>query len=159
METNQNQQVPETGQDQIAEYHDNIKHIELEGYQKRVKKARNALFLAAALILIAEVVVCIISAIEFDAFIITLITVIVGVFVALGLWTKKKPYTAIVLGIIWFVAYIIFVAVVNGYIGGAAGVFKAIFSGFIWKIIIFVALIRPLKDAKELQREKQEKTI
>ena len=157
METNQDK--PEETQDQIAAYHSDIRQIELEGYELGVKKARNALFWAAGIILVGEVVGYISSGADFEPIAVGIIGLIVGVFIALALWTKKKPYTAIVTGIICFIVYILFLAVVNGYVDGAVGVLKALFGGIIVKVLIFVALIRPLKDAKELQRVKEEKTI
>jgi len=157
MEENQKQLPEEKSQDQIAEYHADIQQIELEGYELGVKKARNALFWAAGLILLGEVIGYARSGAEIEPIGIAIIAVIVGVFIALAIWTKKKPYTAIVLGIIAFCAYIIFVVAINGYVGGAEAAGKALISGFLVKILIFVALIRPLNDARELQKVKEEK--
>ena len=155
METNQ--EKPEEVQDQIATYHADINQIHLEGYEIGVRKARNALFWAAGLILLGEVIVYARSGLEIDAIGVSIIAVIVGTFIGLALWTKKKPYTAIVSGIIAFILYILFVAIANGYVEGAMGVIKGLFGGFIVKILIFIALIRPLSDAKELQKAKEEK--
>lgn len=157
MEANQDKLQDENVQDQIADYHADINLIELEGYELRVKKARNALFWAAGLILLGEVIVYARSGMEVDPIGIGIIVLIVGTFIALALWTKKKPYTAIVSGIIAFILYILLIVVLNGYAEGAEGVFKALVGGFIVKILIFVALFRPLQDAKELQRIKGEK--
>lgn len=44
MKLNQNKPHEEIQQDQIADYHADIRQIELEGYELGVKKARNALF-------------------------------------------------------------------------------------------------------------------
>lgn len=159
METNTPTPEQEPVQDLIADYHADINQIELEGYELRVKKARNALFWAAGLILLGEVLVYARSGAELDMYGVAIITVIVGTFIGLALWTKKKPYTAIVSGIIAFILYILLVVVVNGYAEGAAGVFKALFSGIIVKVLIFVALIRPLQDARELQKLKEEREI
>jgi hypothetical protein len=146
-------------QDQIADYHADINQIHLEGYELGVRKARNALFWAAGLILLGEVITYAMSGLEIEPIGITFIVVVVGTFIGLALWTKKKPYTAIVSGIIAFTLYILLVATLNGYAEGAIGVIKGLFGGFIVKILIFVALIRPLSDAKELQRAKEEKAI
>lgn len=159
METNTPNPEQEPVQDLIADYHADINQIELEGYELRVKKARNALFWAAGLILLGEILVYVRSGDELDMYGVAIITVIVGTFIGLALWTKKKPYTAIVAGIIAFILYILLVVVVNGYAEGAAGVLKALFSGILVKVLIFVALIRPLQDAKELQKLKEEREI
>ena len=146
-------------QDQITEYHADIRQIELEGYELGVKKARNALFWAAGLILLGEIITYARSAGEGEALGIAIIILIVGTFFGLALWTKKKPYTAIVMGIVAFIVYILLVVVINGIADGAEGVLKALFGGIIVKVLILVALIRPLKDAKLLQDVKEEKTI
>ena len=159
MEINQDKPQEENIQDQIADYHADINQIELEGYELRVKKARNALFWAAGLILAGEVFVYVRTGAEVEPIGVSIIAVIVGTFIALALWTKKKPYTAILSGIIAFILYILLVTVINGYADGAEGVFKALFGGILVKILIFVALIRPLQDAKELQKIKEEKEI
>jgi hypothetical protein len=156
METNQ--EKPETVQDQIADYHADINQIHLEGYELRVKKARNALFWAAGLILLGEIIGYARSGAEVEPIGISIIAVIVGTFIGLALWTKTKPYTAIVSGLIAFILYILLIAIINGYVEGALGVLKGLFGGFIVKILIFVALIRPLSDAKELQKAKEERS-
>ncbi len=157
METNTDHSKEEPVQDQIAEYHADINQIQLEGYALRVRKARNALFWAAALIFVAEVVVYASSAAELDPLAISFIVIVSSAFVALGLWTKKRPFTAIVSGLILFILYILLVAIVNGYAEGAIGVIKGLFGGWIFKILIFVALIKHLQDAKELQKALDEK--
>lgn len=159
METNTPNPEQEPVQDLIADYHADINQIELEGYELRVKKARNALFWAAGLILLGEILVYARSGAELDIYGVAIVTLIVGTFIGLALWTKKKPYTAIISGIIAFVLYILLVVVLNGYAEGAAGVLKALFSGILVKVLIFVALIRPLQDAKELQKLKEEREI
>jgi hypothetical protein len=75
----------------------------------------------------------------------------VGSFIALAFWTKKKPYTAIVGGIVLFILYIVFHVAINAIFDGGLGAFKSLVSGWWIKIIVFVALFKPLKDAKELQ--------
>jgi hypothetical protein len=157
METEQNLPGEEAPVHQIAEYHDDIRNIELEGYELGVKKARNALFIAGGLILVSEAIGYIRAIDEFEPIGFAIIGAIVAVFIGLGLWTKKKPYTAIILGLVAFILYIALVAVVNGYLDGAEGAIKGLFGGFLFKIFILVALIRPLKDAKELQQAKEEK--
>ena len=145
--------------DVIANHLDELKQIELEGYELAVKKARNALFWTAGLIFFWEMygMYQLFKAIEPVTFTIALI--IAGIFVALAFWTKKKPYTALVSGIAAFVIYILLAVVLNGLATGAEGVAKALISGIIIKIVIFVALIRPLQDAKELQRAKDQKAL
>lgn len=155
------QQPEETNPDLIASYHDDIRQVELEGYETGVRKARNALFIAAGLILLQEfiAIATLPAGLEIDPIMYLYIGIIVGIFIALAFWTKKKPFTAIVLGLIAFTSYIILVAVVNGYVDGAGGFIKGLIGGWIFKVFIFAALIRPLSDAKALQQAKEEKKI
>jgi hypothetical protein len=149
--------IPEPTEDtvnQIADYHDEIRQIELEGYELTVKKARNALFWAAGLVSLGEIIGYARSGIEPDLLGIIIVAVIVAAFIMLALWTKKRPYTAIIMGIVVFCLYILLNVIAFAYIEGATGILKGIFGGIIVKILILVALIRPLKDAKELQNAK-----
>jgi len=156
METNQGNPPEEIQQNQIAEYHDDIKQIELEGYELGVRKARNALFWSAAIILVWQVIAVAIAGVDFSMEVFLIIAPFVIGFVLLGIWTKYKPYTAIVIGIILFFAYWAMLVYLNVSYGGIA-ILKAIISGWLIKLIILVNLFRPLKDAKELQKAKDEK--
>jgi hypothetical protein len=140
----------------IADYADEIKQIELEGYERVVKKARNALFWTAGLLLISEIFTSFRDGYELTIYVIATIIVEVGIFIALAWWTKKKPYTAIVTGIVFFAGLQLFSAIVLGMAEGATGVFKLLFSGIIVKIIILVTLFRAVGDAKELQQAREE---
>jgi hypothetical protein len=155
METNK----PEAGNtaaenNDITDYLSDVQQIEKEGYQLGVKKARNALFWAAGLLFLGEII-AMARAGFFDPASTALGAVISGIFIALAFWTKKKPYTAIVTGLIVFIAYWLFVIVANGILDGAEGVGKAIIGGIIIRIIIIVNLVRSLQDAKELQQAMQ----
>ena len=136
----------------IADYANEIKQIELEGSERVVKKARNALFWTAGLLLLSEILSSFTDGYELTAYLIATIIVEVGIFIALALWTKKKPYTAIVTGIAVFAGLQLFSAIVLGMTEGASGVLKILFSGIIVKVIILVTLFRALGDAKELQQ-------
>ena len=141
--------------DSIAGYHDEIAHIHQEGMELGVKKARNALFWTGGLILFWEVLNFVRAGVTPDPIYMVILGVVVGAFIALGFWTKKRPYTAIVLGIILFFAYWLAVVLLFYFFDGSAtNIFKALISGIIVKIIIIVTLFRALPDAKELQQIK-----
>ena len=67
------------------------------------------------------------------------------IFFFLGLWTKRKPYDAIITGIVVYSILII---------GNAIFEPATILQGLIFKIVIFVLLITALSNAKEVQRWK-----
>ncbi|MCP9752202.1 hypothetical protein [Ferruginibacter sp. HRS2-29] len=154
METNQ--QDPQPPQDLIADYHADIRQIEIEGYELGVKKARNALFWAGGLFFAGEMIAMYRSLQEFNWIVFVIALVEAGLFIALGLYTRKKPYTAIVLGLILFIGLILLGAVFSFIEGGTENILRAIFGGILVKILILLALIRPLKEAKELQTIKGE---
>ena len=154
METNTNEDL--SSGDQITDYHADITQIEREGYEAVVKKARNALFWAAALIFAGEMIAMFSKLGVFDITVFGIAVFEAAIFIGLALWTRKKPYTAIICGLCAFILFIILSVVVNGYTDGAEGALKAVFGGIIVKVLILLALIRPLKDARELQRMNEE---
>ncbi|MGG9972029.1 hypothetical protein ACQ33O_09575 [Ferruginibacter sp. SUN002] len=149
--TNTNEQT----QDQIADYAEEIKKINMEGSERVVKKARNALFWTAGLLLLGEILSIFLNKLEVDVVLVGVIVVEVGAFIALALLTKTKPYTAVVSGLILFIGIQLLAAVAYGYAGGIEGVLKTLSSGIIVKVIILVNLFRAIGDAKELQQEKE----
>ncbi|HEX2629313.1 MAG TPA: hypothetical protein VHM26_09880, partial [Chitinophagaceae bacterium] len=88
---------------------------------------------------------------EFNIGVFIIILIEVSIFIALGIWTKKKPYTAILTGLIIFTIMII-ISVYNGSEAGTQGLARSLTSGVLIKLIIFVTLIKAVNDAKELQK-------
>jgi len=141
--------------DVIADHLDTLKQIEIEGYELGVKKARNALFWAGGLILLWELLACFRATGTIDSYTLTFALIIAGIFVGLALWTRKKPYTAVISGIIAFILYKLLVVYANSENG--VSVFAALFSGIFVTVLVFVALFRALPDAKKLQQAKEER--
>ena len=154
METDQ-PVIPQEDTD-ITAYHDHIRDSELMQFEAGVKKARNALFWAGGLIFLGEMIAMARAQNGFDPYIFGIAVVEAGIFIALGLWTKKKPYTAIVTGLIAFILIMIFATVVAGMLQGAEAAGRILAGGIVVKILIVVALVRPIKNARELQRAKEE---
>jgi len=152
---------PAPQEDIFAEYSDGVRQLEMDSYRTAVRKARNALFVAGGLLILGEIISIFRQPeLQNDGSLLGIVIAIAaiegGIFFALGLWTSKKPYTAIIIGLIAFIGVIIFSAVVNGYTDGGAGVLSALFSGILIKVLILINLIRPLKDAKALQEAMEE---
>ncbi|MBL7741701.1 MAG: hypothetical protein JNK14_20955 [Chitinophagaceae bacterium] len=141
----------------VSDYAEELKQIEMQGYETAVRKARNALFWTAGLIFLGEMISMLRSETGFEPIILGIAIIEAGIFIALALWTKKKPYTAVVTGLIAFLGIIAFSAVVFGILEGAGGVIKSLASGIIVKIIILVTLIKALSDARALQKAKEER--
>ena len=138
MSETQDPQKP--SEDVISDYYDGVKKLEMEGYEAGIKKARNALFVTADLFLLWEIIALSSAGFGVPPLAILIIALEVGSFVALALWTKTKPYTAIIVGLIVFVLLWILAIVLAGG--------KAVYSGIIIRIIILVNLISALKPAK-----------
>ena len=127
-------------ENEIADYYDGVKKLEMEGYETGIKKARNALFVTAAIFFIAEMISAGNSGIGFTPLVIVIALIESGIFVALGFWTKSKPYSAIIVGLILFILqWVLAIAVIGG---------RAAYGGIIIKIIIISYLVSALKQAK-----------
>jgi len=146
MSENQNPENPQKpSEDVISDYYDGVKQLEKEGYETGIKKARNALFITAGLFLIWEAIAIGrigIPISQLPPAFIAIVVAEVGSFIALAFWTKTRPYTAIVVGIILFVLLWVLAVVVS------EDKTKAITGGIIVRIIILVNLISALKPAK-----------
>jgi len=152
--------TPETNEpgqqkDVIADYASELQQIEMAGYERTVRKARNALFWAAGLYFVGEMIGMARQESGFDLIWFIIAIVEAGIFIGLALWTKSKPYIAVVTGLIYFVGLIILTAFVMAIEEGPIGVVKALFSGIIVKVAILINLIVPLKDAKALQEARK----
>ena len=89
------------------------------------------------------------AGVGFPPLAIVIIVVEVGVFVGLAFWTKTKPYTAIIVGLIFFILLWILSIVIASKAG------KPIYSGMIFRIVIISILISALKSAKAWEELKK----
>jgi hypothetical protein len=149
---------PAQQKDVIADYASELQQIEMEGYERAVKKARNALFWAGGLYFFWEMIGMFRSETSFNLIWFIIAIIEAGIFIALALWTKSKPYTAVLIGLVYFILLIILSAFASAVEEGSMGVFKALFGGIIVKVIIIVNLILPIKDAKALQEAKKNRS-
>ena len=128
-------------ENEIADYYDGVKKLEMQGHETGIRKARNALFVTAALLLVGTLVQFGMAGIEWDLMNVLIVGVQVGIFIVLGFWTKTKPYTAIVTGLIVYL--LVWVAAMITIPDG-----RGIYGGIIVRIIILSILISALKPAK-----------
>jgi hypothetical protein len=152
--------TPETNEpgqqkDVIADYAIDLQQIEMEGYERAVRKARKALFWAGGLYFFWEMIGMARSEGSFNLIWFIIAVVEAGIFIGLALWTKSKPYTAVLIGLVYFIGLIVLSAFVLSMQEGSFGIFKALFSGIIVKVVIIINLLLPLKDAKALQEAKK----
>lgn len=118
----------------------------LEGYDKHVRQARNALFIIAGLLVLTGLLSSLNASEEMLIYVWVEILIMVAAFVALGFWSKKKPYTAILIGLILFIAYMGLYIIID---------YTNIFSGILVKIFIIVYLVKGLNNAREAQTIKE----
>jgi UDP-N-acetylmuramyl pentapeptide phosphotransferase/UDP-N-acetylglucosamine-1-phosphate transferase len=113
----------------------------LEGYDKHIRRARNMLFFVAVVQLIGLFTI---TDQEETARYITMgfIILIALIFAGLALWTKKKPYAALLTALILYGSLLIL-----------DGVFEPsnLYKGLVLKIGIIVSLISGLRNAKEAE--------
>jgi hypothetical protein len=114
----------------------------MEGYDKHIRNARIMLFVLAGLTFLSIWTLVPFGDDPAKVFIAVFVAVVGGIFVALAFWTKKKPFTAILLALIIYVALEILAAFAQP---------ATIFQGWIIKIAIVVMLIMGLQNARESQ--------
>lgn len=134
----------------ISAHIEELDDIRKEGYLEGVAKVRKALFWASAIILLNYLV----SLMQSDQFYWEIIAegiFVASIFLVLGIYTRKKPYTATIAGIIVFVLWWAYLIVMNVVFEGGEPI-KAIFGGIIFKILLIVVLARNLNAARELQQ-------
>jgi hypothetical protein len=117
-------------------------------YDKHIRQARNALFVAAGILLINIIILAFTVPEGYGEIWIDFVFwgLFIAGFIALGFWTKKKPYYAIIGGLI---LYALFIGI-NAYLD-----ISTIYKGLILKIIIIAVLIKGLTDAKQAQDMQQ----
>ena len=118
-----------------------------QGYDKHIRQARNAIFLTAGLLAL-NLAVLAANAPGYYEYLwidIAIWGAFIAGFIVLGLWTKKKPYSAIIGTLILYALFIILNAVVD---------ITTIYKGLIFKVVIIIFLVKGLNDAKAAQQMK-----
>ena len=115
--------------------------LSMEGYDKHIRNARKMLFIVAGLNLIGlAAFIPVDDSVKLVA--VAFVVLIAAIFVLLAVWTKKRPYTALLTALIFYSVLQVLGAILQP---------SSIFQGWIWKIIIIVLLINGLRNGKESQ--------
>lgn len=117
--------------------------IQLDGMHDKVKKARNALFIAAGVMLLSYGL----AFTQHGALVLIEGGIVCGAFVGFGFWANKNPFPAVLTGLIFLLTLYVLYAIVNP---------VTIFTGIIVKIAIIAALIYGLKAALQAKKIKAE---
>lgn len=112
---------------------------------KDVKKARNILFILAGLNVLAGIILGVL--VNFDIAILIGSLIGAGIYFGLGMWSKNKPFAAILSGFFVYVVFNVISAIDDP---------QTIYQGVIWKVIIISGFIygyKGVKDAENLEKE------
>jgi hypothetical protein len=118
----------------------------MQGYDKHIRNARIMLYIVAGLQLLPLLLLP--EGLDDDArnLLIILQVIFAAVFVGLAIWTKYKPFAALLTAMIFFLG----IWVLGGILNPAS-----IFSGIILKVILIVLLILGIRNAKEAEELKK----
>lgn len=129
----------------------NAKEIDLSDLNNNVESARKSLYWIAGLSVISFFVGYFTAKNEQDKFAILFTSVIlIGAFLAFGVWSKTKPTAAMISGLSLYVIIHVINAIVDP---------VTIFSGIILKMIIIVYLIKGIRSVLEVDKLKKELNI
>lgn len=135
--------TPTQEEDVLSNYFEGVQKLELESAEAQVRKARNALFVVAAITLIVNLFMLNQSD-SLSGFPLILVLVMTATFAGLALLTKKQPFTAIIIALIIYIGLWVLDIVVLGP--------EYIIRGALLKGIIVYILINALKHAREAER-------
>jgi hypothetical protein len=118
----------------------------VSGYDKQIREARNILFAVGGIAVVFRLLPILIlnESIGILSAGIGILTAVV--FIGLGFWTKKKPFTAILIGLIYYCLISIFEMVFQP---------LSISGSLVFKILVIVYLARGLTNAKHAQQTRQ----
>lgn len=112
---------------------------------KAVKKARNILFILAGLNVLIGIILGVL--VNFDIAILIGSLIGAGIYFGLGMWSKNKPFAAILTGFFVYIVFNVMSAIADPH---------TIYQGIIWKVIIISGFIygyKGVKDAEKLEKE------
>lgn len=117
----------------------------LANKKKAVTKARYILFILAGLNFICGLILGVI--IKFDIALLIGCIIGAGIYFGLGMWSKKKPFAAILSGFFVYIVFNVISAIADPH---------TIYQGIIWKVIIISGFIygyKGVKDSEKLDKE------
>jgi len=114
------------------------------GYDKHIHQARNAIFWVAGLLTVNVAMLFMREGEAYEYMWLDFLIYggFIGAFIFLGFFTKKKPYTAIIIALILYTLFILLNAVIEPI---------TLLKGILFKFITYVFLIKAINDAKEAQ--------
>lgn len=117
---------------------DKNKHVDAG---EKINSARNTLYVIAALSFVFGLIFYFSSK---DILVLITNIILAVLYVALGLWSSKKPLMALLLGLVLYITTIVISAIVDP---------STIISGILWKIIIISYLGKGIYSASALKND------
>jgi ABC-type transport system involved in multi-copper enzyme maturation permease subunit len=142
MENNKDQQDESAAENNVSIFTE--EEFSIVGYDKHIRQARNAIFWVAGLLTVNVAMLFMREGEVYEYMWLDFLIYggFIGAFIFLGFFTKKKPYTAIIMALILYTLFILLNAVIEP---------MTLLKGFLFKIITYVFLIKAINDAKEAQ--------
>jgi hypothetical protein len=123
----------------------NNKHTLLADQKKAINKARNMLFGLSILFTLFSILLGVVT--EFNLVVLLTNLVVAGIYLGLGLWSRKNPFPAILTGFFLYITLIVINAVID-----SGTIFQGLFmKGFV--IAGFVYGYKGVKDSVILEKE------
>jgi hypothetical protein len=141
---NTNQGAQETV---ISDYYTGYQELNLQSAETMIRKSRNTIFVVAALVVVGNLILMAATD-SFNAYSLAITIVIAGIFIGLGLYTKKQPFTAIMIALVLYLLLWASDVVVGGV--------QYLYKGILVKGIILYFLIKGLQHAREAERIRRE---
>lgn len=123
----------------------NNKHKLLDDQKKAINKARNMLFGLAILFTVFSILLGVVT--EFSLVVLLTNLVVAGIYLGLGLWSRKNPFPAILTGFFLYITLIVINAVIDP---------ATIFQGLLMKGFIIAGFVygyKGVKDSAILEKE------
>ncbi len=111
--------------------------------EKQVKNARITLFVLAGLFIIIGIYEGYVAD-GHDEFFAYIDWGLAALYIGLGFWSKTRPFTAILIGFILYIALILMNAFLDP---------MTLVSGILWKIVIISFLVKGLQSTKHLPKQ------
>jgi hypothetical protein len=142
MENNKEQQEESAAENNVSIFTE--EEFSTVGYDKHIRQARNAIFWVAGLLTVNVAMLFMRESEAYEYMWLDFLIYggFIGTFIFLGFFTKKKPYTAIIMALILYTLFILLNAVIEP---------MTLLKGILFKIITYVFLIKAINDAKEAQ--------
>ena len=115
-------------------------------YMKKVRQARNAIYVVAAIQFVFGLYSGLTAPEELMYITLGIMMVVALMFLGLAIWANWKPYPAILIALILYCGLILLDLVYDP---------ATIFRGIIMKVIIIIYLVKGLNNAAEARRMKQ----